>query len=147
MVAALISVGLARSSRAATDLSNSITGSVSDGTTSIPYRLFEPQGVAAGDKVPLIIFLHGAGDRGTNNIGQTYWMSNLQQETESGQYAAYVLAPQINTNMWFASNSNSPTEAESLTMDALKQVEAELPANLDTSRIYITGVSMGGMGT
>jgi predicted peptidase len=74
-------------------------------------------------------------------------MNNLQKETESGQYAAYVLAPQINTNMWFASSNNSPTEAESLTMDALKQVEAELPANVDTSRVYITGVSMGGMGT
>jgi predicted peptidase len=147
MAAALILICVATPSRAATDLSNSITGSVSDGSTSIPYRLFQPQGVAAGDKVPLVIFLHGMGDRGTDNVGQTYWMNNLQQQTASGQYAAYVLAPQINTNMWFASNSNTPTIAESLTMDALKQVEAELPANVDTSRIYITGVSMGSFGT
>src|SRR5205085_1485191 len=79
-----------------TDLSNSIAGSVSDGSASIPYRLFEPQGASPGQKLPLILFLHGAGDRGADNIGQTYWASQLVNHTSGGQYAAYVLAPQIN---------------------------------------------------
>src|SRR5688572_18171456 len=43
----------------------------SEGGDSIPYRLFEPAGsIAAGTPVPLILFLHGAGERGTNNTSQ-----------------------------------------------------------------------------
>jgi predicted peptidase len=129
----------------ATDLSSSVTGSVSDGTASIPYRLFEPQGVSPGAKLPLILFLHGAGDRGTDNVGQTYWASQLVDHTRGGQYAAYVLAPQINTNQWFSSSGSQPTEAMSLTIDALKQVMAT--QNVDPTRVYVTGVSMGSFGT
>jgi predicted peptidase len=129
----------------ATVLTNSITGSVSDGSASIPYRLFQPELSSPTEKVPLILFLHGMGDRGTDNVGQTYWMNNLAAKTGSGQYAAYVLAPQINTNMWFASNSDTPSEAMSLTLKALHQ--AMKNPNVDASRIYVTGVSMGSFGT
>ena len=108
-------------SKAAADHSNSIVGSVSDGTASIPYRLFQPQGEAPGQKVPLILYLHGMGERGTDNVTQTTWMGNLAAKTSSGQYAAYVLAPQINTSMWFSSNSSKPSEAMSLTLQALHQ--------------------------
>ena len=131
----------------ATNLSNSTTGTVSDGSASIPYRLFQPtdisSDVAAGKKVPLILFLHGMGDRGTDNVGQTYWMDQLQQKTASGQYGAYVLAPQISSSMWFSS-SGAESEAERLTMSALSA--AMKNPNVDTSRIYITGVSMGSYG-
>ena len=144
-LAGLASLSLAAFSARATDLSNSITGSVSDGTSSIPYREFQPQGLTVGQKVPLILFLHGAGDRGTDNVGQTYWMNNLQAKTSSGQYAAYVLAPQIDSNSWFSSAGTTPTEAMSLTMQALH--EAMQNPNVDTSRIYVTGVSMGSFGT
>jgi predicted peptidase len=142
---AIVPVVAVLSASAATDLSNSITGSVSDGSASVNYRLFEPQGVSADQKVPLVLYLHGAGDRGTDNVGQTYWMDQLQQQTKSGQYAAYVLAPQIDTNMWFSSKSDTPTEAMKLTISALKQAMAD--PHVDTSRVYVTGVSMGSFGT
>jgi predicted peptidase len=129
----------------ATDLSTSITGSVSDGSSSIPYRLFEPQGLAAGQKAPLVLFLHGMGDSGTDNVAQTNWMGGLVNATKSGQYASYVLAPQIDTKSWFQSFSSTPTEAMKLTIDALKKVINT--ENIDTSRVYVTGLSMGGMGT
>ena len=129
----------------ATDLSNSIAGSVSDGTASIPYRLFQPQGQTSGHKVPLVLFLQGMGDRGTDNVSQTNWMENLANKTRSGAYSAYVLAPQISKSMWFSSSTDQPTEAMSLTMRALHQ--AMKNPNVDTSRIYVTGVSMGGFGT
>ena len=128
----------------ATDLSNSITGSVSDGSVTIPYRLFEPEGVEPGQKVPLVLFLHGMGNRGTDNVAQTQWMSELAQHTRSGQYAAYVLAPQIDTNMWFSWGKDE-TEGMSLTVMALKQAMND--PHVDTSRIYVTGTSMGGFGT
>jgi predicted peptidase len=135
----------ANSAVAGTDLSNSLTGSVADGSSSLPYRLFEPTGVAPGQKLPLVLFLHGMGERGTDNVAQTTWMGGLVNATRSGQYASYVLAPQIDTNSWFQSFSDKPTEAMSLTIQALKQVIST--QNVDTSRVYVTGLSMGGMGT
>jgi predicted peptidase len=129
----------------ATDLSTSITGSVSDGKSSIPYRLYEPQGLQPGQKAPLVLFLHGMGDRGTDNVAQTEWMGGLVNNTRSGQYASYVLAPQIDTNSWFQSYTSQPTEAMKLTINALKKVINT--ENIDTSRIYVTGNSMGAMGT
>lgn len=123
---------------------DSTTGSVSDGVATIPYRLYEPSGVAPGQKVPLILYLHGMGERGTDNVLQTTWMGGLVKNATSGQYASYILAPQIDTSMWFQSYNSSPTEAMKLTIKALQQVIQS--QNIDTSRIYVTGVSMGGMG-
>jgi predicted peptidase len=133
------------SSALATDLSSSITGNVSDGHSSIPYRLFEPGGLQAGQKAPLVLFLHGMGDSGTDNVAQTEWMGGLLNATKSGQYASYVLAPQIDTKSWFQSFSSTPTEAMKLTIAALKTVINS--EHVDTSRVYVTGLSMGGMGT
>src|SRR3954451_11829265 len=91
-VIALSSSLLVSTAARATDLSNSIAGSVSDGTASIPYRLFEPQNAQPGQKLPLVLFLHGMGERGTNNVTQTNWAANLVSHTSGGQDAAYVLA-------------------------------------------------------
>src|SRR4051812_18082793 len=138
-------IGVCARGAAATDLSNSITGSVTDGHSTVPYRVFEPQGLAPGQKAPLVLFLQGMGDRGTDNVSQTNWMGGLVNATKSGQYASYVMAPQIDTNSWFQSYSSTPTTAMKLTIEALKKViDTE---NVDTSRVYVTGLSMGGMGT
>jgi predicted peptidase len=139
-------VGLcANAAWAGIDLSHSVTGSVGDGSATLPYRLFEPTGAAAGEKLPLVLFLHGMGERGTDNVKQTTWMSGLVKATSKGQYASYVLAPQIDTHSWFSSNSGKPTEAMSLTIEAVKDVIKT--QNIDPSRVYVTGLSMGGMGT
>jgi poly(3-hydroxybutyrate) depolymerase len=140
LVSALASVFAAR----ATDLSNSIPSSVTDGTKTIPYRLFEPQLSSPSEKVPLILFLHGAGDHGHDNIGQTFWMNNLQIETLSGAHAAYIVAPQLDgVDNWYSHNSK-PTETERLTMAALQNA-MQLP-NVDLSRVYVTGISLGSLG-
>jgi predicted peptidase len=136
--------GLCAHRAGATELSHSVTGSVSDGGDTLDYRLFTPTGVAPGAKAPLVLYLHGMGERGTDNIAQTTWMGGLLNATQSGSNAAYVLAPQIDTNQWFQSFSSKPTEAMSLTIDALKQVMST--QNIDPSRVYVTGISMGGMG-
>jgi predicted peptidase len=138
-------IGLCANGARATDLSTSTVGAVSDGSTSLPYRLFEPTSAAPGQKLPLVLFLHGMGDRGTDNVKQTGWISGLVNATRGGQYASYVLAPQIDTSGWFQSFSDKPTESMSLTIQALKHVIKT--QNVDTSRVYVTGLSMGGMGT
>jgi predicted esterase len=126
------------------NLTGSVTGSVTDGVKTIPYRLYKPSGVPVGQKVPLILYLHGRDERGTDNVKHTTWLRGIVSNTKSGQYAAYVLAPQIDPSMWFQSYNGSETQAMKLTIQAVRQVMAT--ENVDPSRIYVTGVSMGGMG-
>jgi poly(3-hydroxybutyrate) depolymerase len=145
VVIAAVAISLSPAAYAGPDLSTSLVGSVSDGSATLPYRIFQPQDVAPGQKVPLVLYLHGMGSRGTDNVAQTLGVDGLFNHTNSGQFAAYVLAPQINDSMWFSSNTSQATEAMSLTIKALNQ--ALKNPNVDPSRVYVTGISMGGFGT
>ena len=112
-----------------------------DGANSIPYRLFEPNGFnTPGSSFPLILFLHGAGERGTNNTAQvTSHIQGLIDRTELGSSAAYLIAPQCPLNQsWL----NTPLR---LALDLTDQFIAT--HNVDPTRVYITGLSMGGFGT
>ena len=84
----------------------------------IDYLLFLPKGYDedSTNNFPLILFLHGRGDGGTDNVGQIYWMSNLRANTAAGQYAAYILAPQNNLGAEWYSAGKQPAEIEMLMM-------------------------------
>lgn len=124
---------------------DALTGSqaltFTEGSSSIPYRLFQPVGFdLPGTSFPLVLFLHGAGERGTNNTAQvTSHIQGLIDRTEAGSYGAYLLAPQCPSGQdWL----NTP-----LTL-ALNLVQQFIQThNVDPSRVYITGLSMGGFGT
>jgi predicted peptidase len=144
-------------------IAGSIADTYVDGTDSLPYRLFRPAGFdAPGSSFPLVIFLHGNGERGTNNTSQVAsHIQGLIDRTESGSTAAYLLAPQAPaggqnlqwTNIAYATGSysnptlNSPpiTTPLRLALNLIDQFVAT--HNVDPSRIYITGLSMGGYGT
>ena len=111
---------------------------------TIPYRFFVPQ-ITAPAKVPLILYLHGLGDAGTDNVNQTFWMSNLRASTASGQYAAYILAPQIKPGAVWAVEGSKSTDVEIILVSLIKQLIAIHP-NIDSTRIYVTGVSAGSQG-
>jgi predicted peptidase len=106
---------------------------------------------------PLLIFLHGSGERGSDNTAQLKWgVMNFATEQNQLKYPAIIIAPQCPANTgWTAPGSNrsantaplAPTPAKSmaLLLDLIKKFKAE--GQIDTSRIYITGLSMGGFGT
>jgi predicted peptidase len=127
-----------------TDLSNSTVGSVTYHRKTIPYRIFEPALSSPSDKVPLILYLHGQGDGGSDNTTQTYWMSRLQANTAGGPYAAFVVAPQLPLKWPFGTTDRHQTEGLTLTLMALQQ--AMNNPNVDLSRISVTGVSAGAYG-
>jgi predicted peptidase len=129
----------------ATDLSDSVTGTVSDGKLSVPFRFFLPQLATPAQKVPLIVYLHGLGDGGTDNVSQTFWMSNLRANTTSGQYPACILAMQLPVGMQWYSTGKQPSEPEALLMSLIKNILPIQP-NIDPARIYLTGVSAGALG-
>src|ERR1700709_1847789 len=83
---------------AAVDLSHSITGTVSDTSNNMmAYRLFRPQGDdIPGKKFPLILFLHGVGERGSDaTLNVTSHIDGLVAAAQGQTYPAYILAPQI----------------------------------------------------
>jgi predicted peptidase len=140
-------------------ITGSVPGIFTDGPNSLPYREYIPAGAGApGSSFPLVLFLHGAGERGTNNTSQvSSHVQGLIDRTETGFSAAYLLAPQCPTGQqWtdipFLTGSysnptlNSPAISTPLRL-ALDLVEQFAEThNVDPNRIYITGLSMGGYG-
>lgn len=124
---------------------------------SLPYRLFVPRAYKAGTRLPLMITLHGAGERGTNNTSQLAHDFNKRWAEDSVQakHPCFVLAPQCPPdNKWVDvdwalgtyDQSKVPMGDELRTVVAiLDSLEREF--TLDPDRIYVSGLSMGGYGT
>mgnify|MGYP000500819686 CR=1 FL=1 len=140
----------------------------------MPYRLFSPENSSDQQK-PLVIFLHGRGDRGTDNGSQTYHEAGMITNPNSlltnemqATYPCFILVPQcsdkIENEEWAKWVGNSPEtpfkglgKNGSYTMNpfpsasgeaALELIEEVIKDNnINTNRIYIIGVSMGGFGT
>ena len=61
-----------------------------DGRT-MPYRLFTPPDVDSGGPHPLVLFLHGSGESGTDNLLQVqFHIDNLIDATQSAEYRSEI---------------------------------------------------------
>lgn len=104
-------------------------------------------------KYPLVIFLHGSGERGSDNEAQLKWgVKNFASDDIMKVYRPIVIAPQCPENLSWGNFSKdtsallpNPSKPMQLLMELIKQTIKEYP--VDTNRIYITGLSMGGFGT
>jgi predicted peptidase len=124
------------------------------GNDSLLYRFLFPKNYNINSKYPLVIFMHGAGERGTDNELQLKHVLELfLDETHRNQYPCFVLAPQCPPDpVWWSYTSwNDPVlpEKPSKEIGLLKTLLNELTLKypIDESRIYITGLSMGGCAT
>lgn len=127
-----------------------------DGSEARRYRLMLPPKVEKGEVYPLIVFLHGAGERGTDNRKQLLYLpEQMAQPAWREQFPCYVLAPQCRQDAkwvevdWTLAESHKA--ADELTPNlaaALQMLEKTLAEEqIDPKRIYLTGLSMGGFGT
>lgn len=125
------------------------------GGDSIPYRFLYPDNDPTR-KYPLVIFLHGSGERGNDNNAQLKWgVMNFASDENMKKYPAYVIAPQCPQNMGWANTTrgkngeivlqSTPTKPMQLVLELIDTMIKKF--NVDTNRIYITGLSMGGYGT
>ena len=106
------------------------------------------------DKVPVLIFLHGAGERGDNNWSQLFHgAGDLTAYCNEKELPILLLFPQCPFDKqwvdtpWNALEHKIPAISESLSL-AMEMLDFELENNkIDKHRVYIAGISMGGFGT
>ena len=120
----------------------------------LPYRLMKPKDYDANKKYPLVIFMHGAGERGTDNLVQlVHGMNDFSKDENREKYPCFVLAPQCAVGKrWveveWTSDSHEqlekPSDAMGLTLELLPKLQQEF--SIDDKRLYVTGLSMGGYG-
>ena len=106
-----------------------------DTHNKMPYRLMKPLSFDESKRYPVIVSLHGAGGRGTDNRKQLKdWNKLLADKQRRTDYPCYVLAPQSD-GLWNKTH-----------LENIKSIIKALPS-VDMDRIYILGHSMGGHGT
>ncbi|MBK8556718.1 MAG: prolyl oligopeptidase family serine peptidase [Lewinellaceae bacterium] len=131
-----------------------------NGGPGLPYRYLKPQ--VAQDKsilpqqYPLLVFLHGAGERGNDNAAQMRnGVLGFVEGDHLNRFPCYLLVPQCprdsswaaldwrRKGMHFDDTPNSTgKDLEALIMETLKQ-----EPGIDPFRVYIVGISNGGFGT
>lgn len=120
----------------------------------LPYRWYAPEQKTNGS-IPLVIFLHGAGERGKNNRDQLRnGVMALVESSFADENPAYILAPQCpDGHRWSAVKQewksanflDSPSEPMAALMALIDKILSE-HEDIDRSRIYICGLSMGAYG-
>ena len=116
---------------------------------SLGYRLFVPDDYDAARSYPLVLFLHGSGNRGSDNrrqivLGAKLWAEPRNQALE----AAFVLAPQCPADDGWGRPEGMTGYGPSSPIAALVEIldALEREWSLDSSRLYVAGQSGGGWG-
>jgi len=114
--------------------------SSSVGSTRFGYLLYAPAAYAkqAGRRFPLIVFLHGSGERGTDPL-RLLAQPLPKTLAKTTSFAAVVLSPQLAPPYAYWSDAIAPLDA------LVSQVESRY--RIDPTRVYLTGLSLGGFGT
>jgi len=119
------------------------------------YRMSVPQYPEPGKVYPLVLFLHGSGECGTDNLQQVKaglpaLMATLLKRPEP----VIVVATQCQNGNWWVKQlareenyamSKEPAASLAVALEVCRHVVATRQA--DTNRLYITGLSLGGFGT
>ncbi len=127
-----------------------------DGKTLL-YRILKPADTESSKKYPLVLMLHGAGERGNDNKKQLAWFWDAKKPRVLGRpevaaAKAFVVVPQCPDGKqwvdvpWAKGSYKSPEVSESLklTLGLVDSLLKESP--IDPDRVYVIGMSMGGFG-
>ena len=123
--------------------------------TEVLYRLAEPEKIEAGKTYPLVLFLHGSGQRGTDNKAQIKnGVMAILKVAEELEEPVFLIAPQCPPNRWWSEAVGgwlrlSDAGGKNPLMDAILALVEETAKTqpIDRKRIYLTGLSMGAFGT
>lgn len=141
----------------------------SDGT-ELPYRLYVPADYNPEKQYSFLLFLHGAGNRGNDNENQVRQNTGLLDRIINGEKITYngqeidsskefiMVAPQCASEKQWVDTPWGKTPDPSYNLDEIPQSQYSTAVselinkmtadyNLNSARMYITGLSMGGFGT
>jgi len=127
---------------------------VSEGLEWIQYRLYVPENLAPGARVPLVVYLHGSGACGSDNVmnlrdGPDYMIAYSRMANTP----VIVVSPQCPQRygwsplFWTPESAvvtPVPMKMEKLVGELIDQCIDTLP--VDTNAVLLTGVSLGGFG-
>lgn len=124
---------------------------------TLRYRILLPVSYNPAHKYPVIYFLHGMGERGSDNESQLIHGSKLFLKPENRKnFPAFVIFPQCPaTDVWTTmirnnsisrsfDNQREPTNAMKMLFRLVKNIEKSYP--IKKNQVYLGGLSMGGMG-
>ncbi len=129
---------------------------------TLPYQIMFPQDYNRSEAYPLVVFLHGAGERGTNNTSQmAHGPSTFGKYQARVDYPSIVIFPQCPPDVMWSRRikytdgngtlifefpvEDEPNYAMEMVIELVRTLMVE--EGVDEKRIYITGLSMGGIGT
>lgn len=128
---------------------------ISESGDTLNYRIYIPEEADSTGTFPLVLFLHGAGERGSDNVKQlTHGVWRFVADSVQQDHPSIVIAPQAPKDSYWGEAEwrtkstrlkEVPAKPLVLAMGLLDQVQDEY--TIDASRMYITGLSMGGFGT
>lgn len=127
------------SARAEEPKSGLLTRTVKVGAATYNYQVYVPAKLREQTKLPVIVFLHGIGQRGEGGFVPAQGSANAMMRSYLEQIPAIVLLPQCPRGHYW-----HDAEIERMVTESLRQTVAEFGG--DEGRLYLTGVSMGGFG-
>jgi predicted peptidase len=153
---ALLAAMLMMQSLSAADVTDRFAARTHKGEQGeLNYRLFTPADYDANRKYPLVIFFHGAGERGEDNAKQlVHGMQDFSGDEVQKKYPCFIVAPQCPNGQqwvnvpWSAAEHTMPEKPANslgLSLEVLGALQKEF--SIDANRVYVTGLSMGGYAT
>ena len=133
---------------------------IASNNDTLRYRELLPENYNPQQKYPLVLFLHGAGERGYDNQAQLiHGAMMFTNPVNREKYPAIVLFPQCPKKIFWSFEKQPEGKLDTTAFPVNDKITTLLQAvkdlldqyiasgSVDTNRIYIMGLSMGGMGT
>ena len=126
---------------------------------ALPYQIIYPENFDAKQRYPVFLFLHGAGERGNDNEKQMIHARKFFIKNDKNIFPGIAVVPQCPEKGFWSRRSQAPagsplpwrfdySDKESGEIKAaVALLKTVIKKNGDVKRIYVGGLSMGGMGT
>lgn len=120
---------------------------------TLSYRILKPLNYNSNKQYPVHLFLHGAGERGNDNVSQLVHGGKLFLKKENReQYNSWVIFPQAPKNDWWGYKDPYKFDynvKESKAMSLVVKLMDDFTQRKDVNpnKVFVSGLSMGGMGT
>ena len=120
---------------------------------TLKYRILRPLNFNPNKQYPIHLFLHGSGERGNDNVSQLVHGGKLFLKKENRElYNSWVIFPQASKNDWWGHSdpykfNYDVKESKDMSLVVKLMDNFIKRKDVNPNKVYVTGLSMGGMGT